>query len=87
MGTSESEPERSSGKMPFSTRDDSYSELGENVDKALKCSYKTRLIGFIACCGIGWFLSILGTLSLIFHHNLVQFSILYSTGQISNIVG
>ena len=53
----------------------------------MKCSYKTRIIGFIVCCAIGWFLSILGTITLFIKHDVTQFAILFSIGQILNITG
>jgi len=53
----------------------------------LKCSYKTRIIGFIVCCSVGWLLSILATLVLVIKHEVSQFAVLYSIGQILNISG
>lgn len=48
---------------------------------------KTRIIGFAVCCAVGWLFSILGTIVLIFKHSVTQFAILYSLGQIINIIG
>jgi len=53
----------------------------------MKCSYKTRIIGFVVCCAVGWLLSILGVLVLIIKHEVTQFAVLYTLGQIVNITG
>lgn len=77
-------------KLPFFTREeDDYNPLGEDneLSKNLKCSMKTRVIGFAVCCGVGWLFSILGTISLVIKHNIVLFAIMYSIGQILNITG
>lgn len=90
MGNSNDSDEGSGkNKLPFQTRDDDYSPLGEQDEfsKSLKCSMKTRLIGFIACSAIGWFLSILGVLVLVIKHDVTQFAIMYSLGQVLNITG
>lgn len=76
--------------MPFQSRDDDYSPLGEQDEFSKtfnNCSMKTRIMGFVICCGVGWVISILGVLSLIIKHNVTQFAILYSIGQVLNIVG
>lgn len=77
-------------KMPFQSREDDYSALDSEdnqLSKTLKCSLKTRLIGFAICCIFGWILSILGVLVLVIKHNITQFAVLYSIGQVLNISG
>ena len=48
---------------------------------------KTRLLGFVVCSAVGWLISLLGVLVLVLKHNVAQFAILYSIGQVLNIVG
>nr|XP_002132003.1 vesicle transport protein SFT2B isoform X1 [Ciona intestinalis] len=45
-------------------------------------SWETRIKGFIACCGLGILLSIIGSITLFFG-NLVSFALLYSFGTLT----
>lgn len=84
-GESGSGGSKSQDALPFYTRDEDYGPLGEKT--GIKCSLKNRLIGFGICCAIGWIVSLLGTLSLLFNHEVTKFAILYSIGQIISITG
>lgn len=75
-------------KNPLAMEEESsYSAIGKEIDKKTKCSLQTRMIGFVVCCVIGWFLSLLGSLCFLIHHDVTQFAIFYSLGQVTNIVG
>ena len=51
-------------------------------------SYKTRVIGWLACSITGWVLSLIITLVFILSNfNVVSFALIYSLGQILNIAG
>ena len=89
MGNSSSDNNGSSSdnkdSLPFYSRDDDYGPLGEQT--GVKCTMKNRLIGFVVCCGIGWLIAFLSTVTLLVSHNRTKFAILYSIGQIINITG
>lgn len=51
-------------------------------------TYKTRIIGFLACSITGWLLSLIITFVFIFSQfNIATYAILYSLGQVLNIAG
>lgn len=51
-------------------------------------TYKTRIIGFLACSLTGWVLSLIITFVFIFSNfNIAAYAIIYSIGQIFNIAG
>jgi len=52
-----------------------------------KCSWRTRIIGYVVCFAIGWILSIIATMIFFIKHNIVLFAILFSIGQVLNITG
>lgn len=52
-----------------------------------KLSYRKRITGWIVCSVIGWVLSLMGTITLALSDSIVAFAVLYSIGQIINIVG
>lgn len=58
-------------------------------DKRLcgKMTMKERMIGFLACCALGWLLSILSFLTLILgKKNIIKFAVVYSLGNLINIL-
>jgi hypothetical protein len=64
-----------------------YEELKDNMENCCKCSWKVRIIGWIICFAVGWLLSFFTTVVFIINHNTTQFAILYSVGQVLNILG
>jgi hypothetical protein len=44
-------------------------------------------VGWIICFVVGWLLSFFTTVVFIIKHDTLQFAILYSIGQIINIMG
>ena len=52
-----------------------------------KLSYKERAIGWISCSVVGWVLSLIASLMLAFSSDMVLFAVLYSIGQVINILG
>jgi len=59
---------------------------GDSAFKFLNLSRKTRLYGFIACLGIGFLLSLLGTILLVLG-DLIIFAVLYVLGTIISLIG
>ena len=52
-------------------------------------TYNQRIIGFVSCIGIGWILSLMGTLVLIGgmdQENIKTFIALYIVGTVSKII-
>ena len=64
-----------------------YESLKDDIGKTCKCSYKTRIMGWLICGVVGWVLSIVATLIFLFKHDKVFYAVLYSVGQIINISG
>jgi hypothetical protein len=64
-----------------------YKELKGDIEESCKCSYKTRVTGWVVCFLIGWVLSLLSTIVFILKHNTTTFAIFYSLGQVLNITG
>lgn len=50
-------------------------------------SLKERIIGWFVCCFIGWVLSFMASVSLVASDDIAGFAIMYSLGQILNILG
>ncbi len=65
----------------------SYKQLKDDLSQTCKCSLKTRIIGWVVCCLVGWLLSILSSIVFIIKHDITIFAIFYSIGQILNITG
>lgn len=62
---------------------------GKKKQKSMcgKLSMKERMFGFAACCALGWILSILSYLTLILgKRNIVKFAVIYSLGNLINIL-
>ena len=55
--------------------------------KSCKCSWKTRVLGWVICFAIGWILSILSSIVFIIKQDTTVFAIFYSIGSILNITG
>lgn len=50
-------------------------------------SLKERIVGWLVCCFIGWVLSFLASVSLVASDDVAAFAVMYSLGQILNILG
>ena len=50
-------------------------------------SLKERIVGWLVCCVIGWVLSFMASVSLVASDDIAAFAVMYSLGQILNIVG
>lgn len=61
-------------------------EEGNNYIRYFQLSLKNRIYGFVICICIGLLLSLLGVITLFFM-KLTMFAVLYSLGNIINIVG
>jgi len=59
---------------------------GDSAFKSLGLSRTTRLYGFFACLGIGFVLSLLGSIVL-FLGNVVIFALLYGLGTVVSLAG
>ncbi|KZV60941.1 SFT2-domain-containing protein [Peniophora sp. CONT] len=59
---------------------------GDSAFKFLGLSRKQRLYGFVGCYGIGFVLSLLGTILLLLG-GLTSFAILYALGTIVSLIG
>jgi hypothetical protein len=60
----------------------------ENTTLCGDLTYKTRIIGFLACSITGWVLSLIMTFVFIFSEfSVAAYAVTYSIGQILNIAG
>jgi hypothetical protein len=60
----------------------------ENTTLCGDLTYKTRIIGFLACSITGWVLSLIMTFVFIFSEfSIAAYAVTYSIGQILNIAG
>lgn len=88
MGNSESE-EKPKSKFNFfkeEKEESDYKKITDDIKESCKCSMKTRLIGFGICSLIGWGLEILAVVSYIINGDIMRFAILFSIGQVINIL-
>ena len=60
----------------------------ENTTLCGDLTYKTRIIGFLACSITGWVLSLIMTFVFIFSEfSVAAYAVTYSIGQVLNIAG
>lgn len=76
------------GNSPAKDEKNMFSFGDNNPTLCGDLTYKTRIIGFLACSITGWLLSLIITFVFIFSQfNIATYAILYSLGQVLNIAG
>lgn len=78
---------KAEGLFERSEKKSGYQQLKGDMEDSCKCSYKTRVTGWIVCFLIGWVISLLSTIVFILKHNTTVFAVFYSLGQVLNIAG